>query len=243
MKTLGKLQPGKRGRYVTQGGRNGQISRAYVVPRDPRTEAQMSIRRAFVSIAARWRSLTEQLQNAWRAAAKTCHTVPGMIPSSPPTGFRLFTKINCSLARLGANPVDAPPPIPRFPENPVGALIITNAGGVISLKLGCRSAPAGHITLRASAPCSQGIAVCDDYRILGVLPAPVQDSCDVTALYTGRYGSPAAGTKVFVRVNQNIHGWEDEAVERWAIVPAAFRAWQYELGLIAESPVNVRTDN
>ena len=46
MKTLGKLQPGKRGLYVTRGGRYGRISRAYVVPRDPRTEAQMSIRRA-----------------------------------------------------------------------------------------------------------------------------------------------------------------------------------------------------
>jgi hypothetical protein len=29
------------------------------------------------------------------------------------------------------------------------------------------------------------------------------------------------GTKVFVRVNQNIDGWEDVPVETWAIVPAA----------------------
>ena len=36
-----------------------------------------------------------------------------------------------------------------------------------------------------------------------------------------RYGSPAVGTKVFVRVNQNIDGWEDVPVETWAIVPAA----------------------
>jgi hypothetical protein len=75
--------------------------------------------------------------------------------------------------------------------------------------------------VRASTPCSQGVAYVDDYWILGILPAPAQGSSDITNLYTPRYGSPAVGTKVFVRVNQNIDGWEDVPVETWAIVPAA----------------------
>ena len=221
MKILGKPQSGKRGLYVSQGGRYGQISRAYIVPRDPRTKAQMGVRRSFGSITARWRSLTEKQQNAWRASARANHTVSGITPSSPLTGFQLFTKLNCSLARLGANPVDAPPPFPQFPDNPVGALTVTNAGGVISLKLGCPSAPAGNITLRASAPCNAGIGSGENYRILGVLPAPVQGACEITSLYAGRYGNPAPGTKVFVRMTQNSNGWQGVPVDTWTIVPAA----------------------
>ena len=221
MKILDIPQSGKRGLYVTQGGRYGQISRAWVIPSNPRTEAQMGVRRSLGNVTARWRTLTEPQRNAWRAAALTRHTVPRLGQSGPLTGSQLFTKINCSLATLGAEQVDAPPSFPQFPDNPVDGLVITNLAGVISLKLGCPSTPANNTTVRASAPCSQGIAWCDDYRILGVLPAPVAGACDITSLYTARYGSPPVGTKVFVEVNQNIDGWEDIPVKKWAIVPAA----------------------
>lgn len=221
MKILDIPQSGKRGLYVTQGGRYGQISRIWVIPSNPRTEAQMGVRRALGGVTARWRALTEEQRNAWTAAAKTKNSVPRLGQSGPLTGSQLFTKINCSLATLGADPVDAPPSFPQFPVNPVGTLVITNEAGVITLRLGCPSLPGNNTTVRASAPCSQGIANNRDCRVLGVLPAPAQGSCDITNLYRARYGSPAVGTKVFVRVNQNIDGWEDVPVETSAIVPAA----------------------
>ena len=221
MKILDIPQSGKRGLTVSQGGRYGQISRAWVIPNNPRTVAQMGVRRALGNVTARWRTLTEEERNAWRAAAQAKNTVPRLGQSGPLTGSQLFTKINCSLATLGLEQVDAPPSFPEFPENPVGALVITNTGGVISLKLACPGTPGTNTTLRAAAPCSQGLASNDGYRVLGVLPAPAQGSCDITNLYTARYGSPAVGTKVFVRVNQNIDGWEDVPVETAAIVPSA----------------------
>jgi hypothetical protein len=221
MKVLDIPQSGKRGLNVTQGGRYGQISRAWVIPANPRTASQMDVRRALGNVTARWRTLTEDQRNAWRTAAKAKNTVPRLGQSGPLTGSQLFTKINCSLAALGLDQVTAPPAFPQFPENPVGTLAITNVGGVISLKLGCPTTPGSNSTVRASAPSSAGIANCDDYRILGILPAPAQGSCDITNMYTARYGSPVVGTKVFVRVNQNIGGWEDVPVETTAIVPAA----------------------
>ena len=181
----------------------------------------MGVRRAFGNVAARWRTLTQAQRNAWMTAAKVKNTVPRLGQSGPLTGAQLFTKINCSLATLGGDPVDAPPSFPQFPDNPVGTLVITNVAGVITLRLGCPSQPGNNTTVRGAAPCSQGLAYCDDYRVLGVLPAPAQGSCDITSLYRARYGSPAVGTKVFVRVNQNIDGWEDIPVETSAIVPAA----------------------
>jgi hypothetical protein len=221
MKILDIPQSGKRGLYVSMGGRNGQVSRAWVVPANPRTESQMDVRRALGNVTARWRTLTEEQRSAWRAAAKTKNSVPRLGQSGPLTGSQLFAKINCSLATLGADQVTAPPPFPQFPDNPVGALAITNVGGTISLKLACPNAPGNNTTVRASAPCSQGLAGCRDFRVLGVLPAPAQGSCDITNLFRARYGSPAVGTKVFVQVSQNIDGWEEMPVQTWAIVPAA----------------------
>jgi hypothetical protein len=56
---------------------------------------------------------------------------------------------------------------------------------------------------------------------LGTLDSPVNGAIDITATYTARYGSPAAGKKVFVKVNQNMNGWEDTPRQFWAIVPEA----------------------
>jgi hypothetical protein len=221
MRILDIPQSGRRGLYVSQGGRNGQISRIWVIPGNPRTAFQMDVRRAFGSVNARWRTLTEEQRTAWRAAAKAKNSVPRLGQSGPLTGSQLFTKISCTLATLGADQVDAPPSFPQFLVNPVGALVITNLGGVIGLKLGCPGQPGANTTVRASAPCSQGLAYSEDYRILGILPVPAQGSCDITNLYKTRYGSPAVGTKVFVRVNQNVGGWEDVPVETSAIVPAS----------------------
>jgi hypothetical protein len=203
------------------GGRYGQISRILAIPRNPRTASQKEVRSALGKVAARWRGLTEDQRSAWRVAAKVKNTVPRLGQSGPLTGSQLFAKINCSLATLGGNQVDAPPSFPQFPDNPVGTLVITNEGGTISLKLGCAGTPGSNTTVRATAPCSQGLEKWNNYRVLGILPAPAQGSCDITNIYKARYGSPAVGTKVFVQVNQNIDGWEDMPAETWAIVPAA----------------------
>jgi hypothetical protein len=221
MKIMDIPQSGKRGLYVTQGSRYGQISRMLVIPNNPRSEAQMGVRRTLGNVTARWRTLTEEQRKAWTTAAKTKNSVPRLGQSGPLTGLQLFAKINCSLATLGADQVDTPPSFPQFPPNPVGTLVITNLNGIITLKLGCPSQPGDYTTVRASAPCSQGLASARDYRVLGVLPDPALGSCDITNIYRARYGSPAVGTKVFVRVNQNVNGWEDVPVETSAIVPAA----------------------
>ena len=206
---------------VSQAGQFGQISRAAGRVANPRTPAQMAVRDNLSRVAARWRGLQESQRAAWVAAAKETKSDPRLGQSGPLSGFLLFTKINCTLAQFGQDQVDAPPAHPEFPALAPANLVITNVGGVITLKLTCPNDPGENTIVRGSAPLSQGRQTCQNFRVLGTCPVPAQGSANITGLYTARYGVPPVGKKVYVRVNQFVDGWEDLPRSFWAIVPAA----------------------
>ena len=129
MKILDIPQSGKRGLYVSQGGRYGQISRILAIPANPRTPSQMSVRAILARVTSRWRTLEETERLAWNATASGISSRSRLGQNGPLTGAQLFSKINCTLAAVGEPPADVPPDRPSFPASPVGALTITNDGG------------------------------------------------------------------------------------------------------------------
>ena len=221
MKILDIPQSGKRGLYVSQGGRYGQISRALVIPSNPRTVAQMGVRGILSRVASAWRGLQDSQRAAWTAAASGVNSASRLGQSGPLTGLQLFNKINCTLAQFGQDQVVAPPARPQFSALAPQNLVISNTGGVIALKLTCPTSPGENTIVRGSKPLSQGFGKCTDFRILGTCPAPAQGSANITSLYEARYGAPAVGTKVFISVSQLVNGWEDRPVTFAAIVPAS----------------------
>ena len=222
MKILDIPQSGKRGLTVSQGGRNGQISRALVIPANPRTDAQLRIRSFLSNVASKWSgTLTELERNAWIAEAKQHQSRARLGQSGPLTGFQLFAKINCSLLVIGQGEVTTPPEAPVFDLLPVSGLAITNTAGTISLKLTTTSAPPDGTMLLGCPPCSQGQYIARSPVYLGTLGSPVSNAVDISSAYKGKYGSPKVGSKVFVQVKQNIDGWEDVPRQFSAIVPAA----------------------
>ena len=221
MKILDIPQSGKRGLNVMQASPFGQISRTLAIPTNPRTPAQMTVRDILSRVAARWRKLSETHRLEWKEAATAVQSNSRLGQSGPLSGFQLFAKINCALAQFGQDQVDTPPVRPEFPDLAPQSLTITNAAGVIALKLACPSDPGDGTVVRGSKPLSQGIEVCRDFRILGMCPAPAQGVADITSLYTARYGVPQVGTKVYIQVNQVVDGWESLPKVYSAIVPAS----------------------
>ena len=221
MKILDVPQSGKRGQYISLNSRYGQVSRIVAVASNPETPAQLTIRRILTKVSARWRAITQAQRAAWITAAQMTKTHTRLNQNGPLTGAQLFNKINCTLALFGQVQVDTPPALPQFPDLAPQALVITNAGGVIALKLTCPADPGENTIVRAAPPVSAGREKCTDYRILGICPAPTSGSADITSLFTARYGAPPVGMKVFVRVNQFVDGWEDPAAKFSAIVPAS----------------------
>jgi hypothetical protein len=220
MKILDIPQSGKRGLNVSQAGQFGQISRALAIPSNPRTPAQMTTRGILTKVSARWRALLETQRAAWMAAAKEAKSSSRLGQSGTLSGFLLFTKINCTLARFGQEQVVAPTEQPQFPDLAPQNLVITNTAGAITLKLTCPTSPGENTIIRGAEPRSQGRETCSDYRILGTCPAAVQGSADITSLYTARFGVPPVAKKVYIQVNQFVDGWESLPRTFWGIVPA-----------------------
>jgi hypothetical protein len=202
-------------------GRNGQVVRDRVTPANPRTSPQTMQRSILATVAARWRTLTDGDRTSWSSAARTHQTKPRLGMSGPLTGEQLFCRINTVLATFGQDQVDIPPAYPVFGLLATVNLVITNTVGVIAIKLTCPNSPGENTAVRASAPCSAGIARTPRQVLIGTVPTPAQGSADITSLYTARFGVPGEGSRLFVTCNMFTDGWESPFVTFTAVVPAA----------------------
>ena len=213
-------QVGKFGLSVTWPGRYGLIRRILVTPANPRTPKQLEVRGQMAEHARHFDALTDPQQDAWNVAAAGYQSNPTLGQKGPLTGLQLFVKVNCKLGLLGLDAVDAPPAAPEFPAIAPENLVITNTAGVIAVKLTCPNPPGDYTVLRASPPQNSGIRHCDDFRIIGVCPAPVGGSADITGLYTAEFGAAPVNKRIFVRASTMVDGFESLPHEFHARVPA-----------------------
>jgi hypothetical protein len=220
MKILDIPQSGKCGISVSVQSRFGQFRRALVVPKDPRTNDQVRVRSALGRFSGLWNKLTDEQRRLWNARANEERSHPRLGKNGRLTGQQLFVKINCILASVGKPMVTTPPDRPRFPDNPVGELSITNSNGVIALELSVSRTPAADIIVRGAAPCSQGVSFVRDFTILGLLLVASPGASEITEMYVKRYGIPREGSRVFIRTNQEMEGWEDNFKQTTAVVPS-----------------------
>lgn len=219
MKILDVPQAGKRGVTVSQGGRYGQVSRALVIPTNPSTPAQSAARGFFGAASEGWRQLSQTQRNAWTAAAAGMQTKSKLGQSGAMTGLQLYVKVNNTLTTYGEPAVETPPAMPQFPALAVVALAITDTAGVVAIKLTCPTDPGDATIIRASAPQSAGVNSTPHTYVIGICPAPAAGACDITGLYTAKFGVPPVGTKVFIQANQYVDGYESPIRTFNAIVP------------------------
>ncbi len=221
MKIIDVPQSGNLGTFISVKNRFGQFRRRYVVPRDPRTPAQLGVRSRFGRVSSRWRVLTDQQRAAWIAFAAEVFSRSRLGQSGPLTGCQLFVKINTNLAFVGMEQVSDPPACPEFGPNPVGDLSITNTNGVIALKLSVPTALSQQILVWGTMPGSAGVSFPGRFTFLGLLPDPVADSSDITGLYVAKYGVPPVSKRVFIHTRLQLNGWQDNPKRTTAVVPAA----------------------
>jgi hypothetical protein len=221
MKIQDIKQSGTCGNTVTANTRYGLVRRRRPVRSKRSTEAQVRPRLVFSRVSARWRTLADDLRQAWNAAGPKATSRPRGGQSGPLSGFALYMKINCALAASGVGPLTLPPKPAKARPNPVGRLTITNRGGEIILQLSVPKPPAELTLVLASPPCSAGRSSSNGYAIIGLLPAAVHSVSDISDLYFKKYGKPPVGSRIFIRTIQLINGWQDDPKDTNAIVPKA----------------------
>ena len=106
-----------------------------------------------------------------------------------------------------------------FAPNPVTGLDIVNdpeTGVRLRLNVGTVTE---DIMVYGQPPCSSGRMKRRRVYYLGLLGPATDGQCDLTDLYTARFGPPAPGKKVFIVTSQTRNGWKGVDSVFSAIVP------------------------
>jgi hypothetical protein len=220
MKAIDTPRTNRIGNMVAYLSPFGQCYRTYVIPRDPKSLAQTNARASFGWASSAWSlQVTDLQRERWTALAQQVPSRPWLGHYGHLSGQRLWIKINHTLHCVGKPPVGDPPELVVFGTNPISDLVIVpdQSGGVrLLLNVG---PVAEDIMVYGQAPCSRGLMKHRRVCYLGLLgPAPNGQS-DITALYVGRFGQPAAGQRVFIVARQERNGWQGPEKEVRATVP------------------------
>jgi hypothetical protein len=198
------------GNEVYVNTKDGQVVRSR--PRRPPrlTNDRARARTNLGNVASAWHTLSNEQFAAWAAEAKK----EGMLP------YRLFCKINGTLAAYGQPRLLDPPKREKLRPNPVGPLEIRNQRGASTLRLRVPKAPAEFTFVFGVRWCSRGISVPRSNGVLlGRLPQAVHGWSEITDLYVKKFGQPPAGSRVFIWTRQVINGRKDALKRTYADVP------------------------
>ena len=228
MRILDVPQSGSRGNLTASRNRFGQFQRERVSPKHPGTAAQQGVWGTMTALSGLWNKLAEEQRAEWRRLAEEVHSRPKLGQSGPLDGCQLFKKLNSVLATCGRELLFDPPPLPRFGPNPVIGFEVRREAGktVFKLQITRRTrwearSPLEDLMIYGWAPLNAGVAKNSLYAFLGLVPAPVDWEGDITAMYLAklkqwrklpkeRYHVPLEGSKVFIRVWQQMNGWENQ---------------------------------
>jgi hypothetical protein len=166
------------------------------------TDAQLRAQSETAYLAAAWNRLAEEQRQAWCATARVNRRSGAKAGQRRMTGRMLFFRVNSHRLALRLPLLAAPPELGSFVSAPLVQLVITNAAGRIALKLRASGGEPTGVMVSSYAPLRPGTMSWRKFVRLGFLPAPVRGICDITRQYVARYGVPAVGSKIFVRVQQ-----------------------------------------
>lgn len=202
-------------------GRNGQVVRTRAVPSNPNTPQQIITRANLRACAIAFDALTQAQIAAWNAAAADQQTKARLGMSGAMTGLQYFVKVNGVLMENGQARVTDPPVVPAIAAAGADTASFENDGGVLTASIHFTGALPANTELWASAPQNAGVTRTPAMVHLGTVPALVGNAANITALYSAKYGVPAVGQVVFVKVATRSGGFygPEEAFRAVVSVP------------------------
>jgi hypothetical protein len=220
MKTLDVPQSGKLGDKVASRNHYGPYLHKAGRPAKKRTVARLESDEAMRTVAEAWNRLTDEQRDRWYVTGPNVPSRKVLGKAGKLDGRGFFCKVNLPRARLGLELLLDPPARAEPGPNPAVAFTISNDQWDIALELTLARAPTQEVELVvwASPPCNAGKRRNWDYRLVGLLRAPVEGVNNIRKMYVKRFGVPPVGKRVFVRVQQQVDGWRSKPWEGSAVV-------------------------
>jgi hypothetical protein len=196
---------GKFGDRVFARNPSGLYLREHVEPEQPNSERQMSIRDRFSQFSVRWSEITEAQRVGWNTLAALVTKTGKYGDLYNPTGHRIYIALNQTRAEFGLVELDDAP-LAIEPTVPLAGFVPTlnvTAAPAVELKLGATVDPLGtELLISATEPMSPGRSTVGQglYRLIGTGASADLANTDIGALYEAKFGIPAGGVKVGVRV-------------------------------------------
>lgn len=191
---------GKLGGHVLSKNRYGAYARTKVTPVNPQSPAQQAARNILSAFSQAWSGLTQEAILAWNNAVGDFSRTDVFGDLRNPTGKNLFTRLNINLNSIGVIPIDAPP-LPS--EVPSAAIVTVEINPTLLLYsiVFTGDSPLVSYQIWATPALSPGISfVSSEYRLIDSVAGGAGSPIDFNAAYVNRFGVPAVGAKVFVKM-------------------------------------------
>lgn len=223
---------GKLGGHVLTKSRSGATVRTKVTPSNPQSSYQGYVRSIFGQVSSAWAGLAETSRSSWNQAVANFSKTNAFGDIYLPSGKNLFTSLNSLALQCNSTLQEtAPAVVPIIPIVADSATITLPvegdplSEGAISIVLqNYLPDPAFLTFVEATPPMSAGrYNFKGSYRRIGIYSVNI--SANAAVLYddyVAKYGTPAPGTKISLRVRA-VHAETGQAGV-WSSVDAIVEA-------------------
>lgn len=220
MKILDVPRSGSYGGVTSSHNRAGQYVRNRRTPTNSPTARRTTIRSALAAASSAFSFLTPTQQASWVAAADSHPITDKLGQSIKLTGHQLFVSINVQIQNTGSPIVNTPPPdFSVYSQSGASAGFSLATG--LNITLSGTGGSSDFALIALSRPVPGGRTFWATFTQQEVAGGDSGSVAITTAAYSGIFGSPVIGQKVFVKVTPvNQYGVTGVAV----VVPAVVTA-------------------
>ena len=163
----------------------------------PRTTFQLNQRARMVTNAAAWRALTDAQRDGWASLGGMISRTDSIGQSYTLNGFMAYCSVNNNKLDAGDSVVSDAPAI--VTPGDLVTVTVTLTSAAFSIAYTATPLAAGvRLYVFVSPQQSAGRAFNGDYRLLTVTAAAAASPANVLTAYTGRFGVPVTGNRIFI---------------------------------------------
>lgn len=198
---------GKVGGTIFSKNKSGAYAKNRVVPSNPRTGAQQSVRGFFGSLSTQWRNLTQNQREAWSELAGTLSFQNKVGDAVKISGIALFQKLNGNLNTLGVPALTTPVALEGVTAIAIEDFTMESDGSAVTtaMQVVAVSDPIANtqFAVFATKGLSPGISNFNNQlRLIGTFPsiADINLPDSIATDYLDKYGLPLIGNRVGIQI-------------------------------------------